>query len=99
MIRPGAETWVESHINSKGPLAGIPVSLKDSVVVGGFDVSVGYSRNAGKPCEQDGAMVRMLKDAGQNSESSEDAVLMLSYRCRAICEDQPTDLTSFLRIS
>ncbi|KAI4216521.1 MAG: hypothetical protein LQ351_001010 [Letrouitia transgressa] len=64
MIRPGAETWVESHINSKGPLAGIPVSLKDSVVVGGFDVSVGYSRNAGKPCEQDGAMVRMLKDAG-----------------------------------
>ncbi|KAL9615379.1 MAG: hypothetical protein Q9167_000207 [Letrouitia subvulpina] len=64
MIRPGAETWVKSDINSKGPLAGVPISLKDSVIVGGFDVSVGYSRNTSKPCEQDGALVRLLKDAG-----------------------------------
>ncbi|KAL8686190.1 MAG: hypothetical protein Q9218_007281 [Villophora microphyllina] len=55
MINPGAEKWIE-HVNLKGPLAGIPVSLKDSIAVGGFDVSVGYSRNTGKPYPQDGAM-------------------------------------------
>lgn len=59
-----AETWAETEINKKGPLAGIPVSLKDSVAVGGFDVTVGYSRNSGKPYPRDGPMVRLLKDAG-----------------------------------
>ncbi|KAI4130123.1 MAG: hypothetical protein LQ338_001898 [Usnochroma carphineum] len=63
MIRPGAEKWVED-VNLNGPLAGIPVSLKDSVAVGGFDVSVGYSRNTGRPYAEDGSMVRILKDAG-----------------------------------
>lgn len=66
MINPGAEKWIET-INLKGPLAGIPVSLKDSITVGGFDVSVGYSRNTGKPYAEDGTMVRILKDAGRLS--------------------------------
>lgn len=62
---PEAESWAQDgSINMKGPLAGIPVSLKDSIAVGGFDVSVGYSCNVGKPYEKDGAMVHMLKDAG-----------------------------------
>ena len=60
-----AETWAESEVNLKGPLAGIPVSLKDSIVVGGFDVTVGYSKKAGKPYAKDGTLVRLLKDAGQ----------------------------------
>ncbi|EMC99418.1 hypothetical protein BAUCODRAFT_21231 [Baudoinia panamericana UAMH 10762] len=60
-----AETWLErGDINLKGPLAGIPVSLKDSIGVAGFDSSVGYSCNTGKPVKTDGAIVRMLKDAG-----------------------------------
>ena len=60
-----AEGWIEKgDINLKGPLAGIPVSLKDSIHVAGFDTSVGYSCNVGKPQQVDGAMVRMLKDAG-----------------------------------
>ena len=46
------------------PLAGIPVSLKDSVVVKGFDVSVGYSSTTGKSAAQDGTLVRILRDAG-----------------------------------
>ncbi|KAJ9662119.1 hypothetical protein H2201_006227 [Coniosporium apollinis] len=65
IMLPEAEEWIEKgEINLKGPLAGIPVSLKDSVAVGGFDVSVGYSRNTGKPYPVDGSMVRILKDAG-----------------------------------
>lgn len=59
-----AEQWAED-VNLKGPLAGIPVSLKDTITVGGFDVSVGYSSNTGKPAAQDGTLVRILKDAGQ----------------------------------
>ncbi|CAO1605434.1 hypothetical protein XANCAGTX0491_008952 [Xanthoria calcicola] len=63
MIHPGAERWIQD-IDLKGPLAGIPVSLKDTIVVGGFDTSVGYSRFTGEPSPQDGTMVRILKDAG-----------------------------------
>ncbi|KAL8673789.1 MAG: hypothetical protein Q9168_001801 [Polycauliona sp. 1 TL-2023] len=63
MINPGAENWIGST-NLKGPLAGIPVSLKDSIVVRDFDTSVGYSRYTGKPYSQDGTMVRILRDAG-----------------------------------
>lgn len=65
ILFPEAEQWLErGEINLQGPLAGIPVSLKDSVAVGGFDVSVGYSSNTGKPYAKDGSMVRLLKDAG-----------------------------------
>lgn len=62
---PEAEKWAEGEgVNLKGPLAGIPVSLKDSIAVGGFDVSVGYSCNTGKPYAEDGVLVKILKAAG-----------------------------------
>lgn len=64
LLLPEAETWVESEVNLKGPLAGLPVSLKDSVQVKGFDITVGYARFAGKPYKDDGPMVKLLKDAG-----------------------------------
>lgn len=65
ILFPEAEEWIANgDINLKGPLAGIPVSLKDSIAVGGFDVSVGYSRHTGKPYAADGSLVRLLKEAG-----------------------------------
>ena len=65
IMMPEAETWIENgSINLAGPLAGVPVSLKDSIHVAGFDTSVGYSCNTGKPQPADGPMTRMLKDAG-----------------------------------
>ncbi|KAF2124553.1 amidase signature enzyme [Dothidotthia symphoricarpi CBS 119687] len=64
ILFPEAEDWALNEVNLKGPLAGIPVSLKDSIQVKGFDSSVGYSRNTGKPAAEDGAMVKLLKDAG-----------------------------------
>ncbi|KAK3498539.1 amidase signature enzyme [Neurospora crassa] len=53
-------------VNLQGPLAGIPVSLKDTIIVGGFDTTVGYSSFVGNKADnpQDGPMVRLLKDAG-----------------------------------
>ncbi|PLB51539.1 acetamidase [Aspergillus steynii IBT 23096] len=64
LLLPEAETWAESEVNLKGPLAGVPVSLKDSIQVKGFDTTLGYTKLAGKPYAEDGAMVRLLKDAG-----------------------------------
>jgi Asp-tRNA(Asn)/Glu-tRNA(Gln) amidotransferase A subunit family amidase len=65
VIISAAETWAtDGSINMKGPLAGIPVSLKDSIVVGGFDTTVGYSRLVGNKGPKDGILVRLLKDAG-----------------------------------
>ncbi len=60
-----AEFWAEHEVDTQGPLAGIPVSLKDTIAVGGFDTSVAYSRNTGKPQLKDGPLVRLLKDAGK----------------------------------
>lgn len=66
LLLPEAESWArdDKDVNLQGPLAGIPVSLKDSIAVGGFDVSVGYSRNVFKPYAEDGVMVKLLKKAG-----------------------------------
>ncbi len=68
---PEAESWVEHNVNLEGPLAGIPVWLKDTIAVGGFDVSVGYSCNTGKPYPKDGSLVRLLKDAGRFCHTTE----------------------------
>ena len=67
-----AEDWLSQQNNhSNLPLAGIPVSLKDTIVVGGFDTSVGYSCKTGKPYAKDGGLVRLLRDAGTCSVSVE----------------------------
>ncbi|KAF1955102.1 amidase signature enzyme [Byssothecium circinans] len=64
ILFPEAEEWAKNEIDLKGPLAGIPVSLKDSIQVKGFDISVGFSANTGKPYAEDGSLVRLLKEAG-----------------------------------
>lgn len=64
VLLPEAESWLESEINLNGPLAGIPISLKDSIHVKGFDATVGYASKAGQPLLEDGPMVQLLKDAG-----------------------------------
>jgi Asp-tRNA(Asn)/Glu-tRNA(Gln) amidotransferase A subunit family amidase len=69
ILFPEAETWAENEINLKGPLAGIPVSLKDSIQVKGFDITVGFSCNSGKPYAEDGPMVELLKEAGECSSN------------------------------
>ncbi|KAK7404057.1 hypothetical protein QQX98_010178 [Neonectria punicea] len=60
-----AEKWLrDGSINLDGPLAGIPVSLKDTIDVGGYDSTLGMSVNVGNAKSIDGAMTRLLKDAG-----------------------------------
>ncbi|KAI1492940.1 amidase [Biscogniauxia mediterranea] len=60
-----AEGWInDGSINTQGPLAGIPVSLKDTINVGGFDSTVGFSSFVGNKQAEDGPVARLLKDAG-----------------------------------
>lgn len=60
-----AEKWItDGSINLNGPLAGIPVSLKDTIDVQGYDSSVGQSCNVRKPKIQDGVTVKLLKELG-----------------------------------
>ncbi|TFK91909.1 amidase signature enzyme [Polyporus arcularius HHB13444] len=58
-----AEGWAKT-CNTSGPLAGMPVSLKDTVGVEGEDSCIGYSAWVGKPMQKDSALIRLLKDAG-----------------------------------
>lgn len=58
-----AEGWAK-ECNKQGPLAGMPVSLKDTVGVQGWDSCFGYSAGVGRPFAEDSALVRLLRDAG-----------------------------------
>ncbi|KAF4125205.1 Asp-tRNAAsn/Glu-tRNAGln amidotransferase A subunit or related amidase [Geosmithia morbida] len=62
---PSAREWVaDGSVNLRGPLAGIPISLKDTINVGGYDSTTGMSRFVGNAKPVDGSHVRLLKDAG-----------------------------------
>ncbi|OSD07767.1 amidase signature enzyme [Trametes coccinea BRFM310] len=58
-----AESWAQT-CNTQGPLAGMPVSVKDTVAFAGEDACIGYSAWVGRKATKDAALVRLLKDAG-----------------------------------
>ncbi|KAL8392630.1 hypothetical protein RB595_002720 [Gaeumannomyces hyphopodioides] len=65
VMLPSAEAALtDGSVNLKGPLAGIPVSLKDTVPVAGYDSTVGYSSLVGNAQAKDGPIARLLKDTG-----------------------------------
>ncbi|KAF8814251.1 amidase signature enzyme [Phlegmacium glaucopus] len=45
-------------------LMGVPVSIKDTVDIEGYDSTIGYSRNIGRPWATSSSIVRLLQDAG-----------------------------------
>jgi Asp-tRNA(Asn)/Glu-tRNA(Gln) amidotransferase A subunit family amidase len=59
-----AASLAKDEKKKKGPLAGVPISLKDSASVAGYDSTIGYSAWAGKPALEDSPLVKLLKDAG-----------------------------------
>lgn len=56
-----AEVWAKE---AKGKFKGIPVSLKDTINVAGYDSCIGYSALVGKPASQDAPIVKLLVDNG-----------------------------------
>jgi len=75
-----AEASAES-CNTKGPLAGMPVSLKDEISVAGVDACIGYSAWVGIK-QQDSALARLLRDAGAVPYVKTNVpITMLSFEC------------------
>ncbi|EXJ83636.1 hypothetical protein A1O1_07260 [Capronia coronata CBS 617.96] len=48
----------------KGPLHGVPMSLKDQFNIKGFDSTLGYIGRAFKPADSDALLVHVLKELG-----------------------------------
>lgn len=48
----------------KGPLHGVPVTLKDQFDVKGYDTTLGYVGRSFKPAEQDAVLVQILRNLG-----------------------------------
>jgi Asp-tRNA(Asn)/Glu-tRNA(Gln) amidotransferase A subunit family amidase len=64
------------------PLHGLPISVKDCVIVGGFDTSNGCSALLGKPRPEDGLAMSLLKEAGAIPFVKTNIPLtLLSYEC------------------
>lgn len=48
----------------KGPLHGIPVTVKDQFNIKGYDSTLGYVGRSFKPAAEDAVIVQILKDLG-----------------------------------
>ncbi|GMK58060.1 hypothetical protein CspeluHIS016_0500920 [Cutaneotrichosporon spelunceum] len=48
----------------RGPLHGLPMSLKDNVNVKGFDTTIGYIAHCGQPASDDAVIAKALRAAG-----------------------------------
>ncbi|TDL24037.1 amidase signature enzyme [Rickenella mellea] len=48
----------------RGPLHGVPVSVKDQYEVVGYDATIGFTQWANKPCTADADLVRQVRAAG-----------------------------------
>jgi Asp-tRNA(Asn)/Glu-tRNA(Gln) amidotransferase A subunit family amidase len=66
-----------------GGLAGVPVSLKDTICVAGCDASAGYSAWTGEPEVEDGAIVRILREAGMRPFPFGGVMLIIRVLCRS----------------
>lgn len=77
-------THAESQCDSQtqGPLAGIPVSVKDTVNIAGYDSTIGHSRLARDPAPRDSPLVSLLRDAGALIYVKTNLpITMLSFEC------------------
>ena len=50
--------------SERGPLHGIPFSVKDNASVAGYDCTAGLSINLNNPAKQDSSLVAALKSLG-----------------------------------
>lgn len=81
VLIPKAEIWAE-QCNTQGPLAGIPVSLKDMVNVEGYDSCLGFAAFVGKPATENSAIVKLLVDAGAVPfVKTTVPITLMSYEC------------------
>lgn len=49
---------------ARGPLAGLPITIKDNVDIAGLDSTLGIRARTGKPAARDAVLVTAIKEAG-----------------------------------
>jgi amidase len=54
----------EATQKPKGPLHGVPVTLKDQFNLKGVDTTLGYVGRSFSPAQEDAVLVQILKDLG-----------------------------------
>lgn len=54
----------QADTTTSGPLAGVPISVKDSEAVKGYDATLSYSAWTRKPSAEDSPIVKFLRSAG-----------------------------------
>lgn len=76
-----AQAWARD-CSRTGPLAGMPVSFKDTVNVSGWDTCIGYSAWVNKRVKNDSGLVRLLRDAGAVPFVKTNVpITLLSFEC------------------
>lgn len=60
----GLDAFLAREGRVKGPLHGLPVSVKDGFDVEGFDSTLGWVSLIGKPAEKDATLVGILRGLG-----------------------------------
>lgn len=58
------DAYYAKETKTKGPLHGIPISLKDQFNVKCYDTTLGYTSKAFKPAHDDAVLVKILKKLG-----------------------------------
>ncbi|TBU38041.1 general amidase [Dichomitus squalens] len=58
------DAYLKEHGKVKGPLHGLPVSLKDQIPIKGLETTMGYAAWVGKYAEDDAVLVKLLLKAG-----------------------------------
>lgn len=61
-----AEEWAKQldQTSQRGPLHGLPISIKDCVAIKGYDSTIGCSQYIDQPYEEDCVLVQVLKQQG-----------------------------------
>ena len=68
IVIPSAETWASTlpsdELASSKPLLGVPISLKDTFSIAGYDQAIGYTSLIHHPALKTSPLVQLLLDAG-----------------------------------
>ena len=80
--RRQAENLRKIPVNERGPLFGLPISLKECFYVKGYDCTAGMARYIDLPHSRDGALVARIKELGAVPFCLTNVPqTMLSYAC------------------
>ncbi|KIW02020.1 uncharacterized protein PV09_06525 [Verruconis gallopava] len=58
------DTYLKQHKKPKGPLHGLPISIKDNFNVEGVDTTVGFASWVGDPASYNSTLVEILRELG-----------------------------------